>query len=400
MTDSKQTAPTATSTAQLTLNDLEALDRQINLDATYASFDQLTAQEVPETISFETDPLTAFLRNQDKCLIIGCDEAGRGALFGPVVAAASFLGTIDYDLVDKISQTPAKQRENVAEEGFISSMQATVASIKESFEPHIQYLSQAVPEAVISEYMHELQAQGLNVGPSQAIAHLVNKLGYVDLSNKQICAQLQISVDYRKKDLFSYLQKFQDSKAVTPSRREKLALNFSSEEMAVITAINAVNNETIDSINILQASLLAMKTSVLEVLHKLLTVAIARDLNPYRILERVIILVDGNQTLNISPQDVAAIVPIYPFLPHSDQVFNLKQYAVVKGDKRCKEISVASILAKYYRDALITQLAKDPRYQHYDLANNKGYPTAKHRDAISKHGLTDKHRKSYNVSLG
>ncbi|MEY2857124.1 MAG: ribonuclease, partial [Cyanobacteriota bacterium] len=72
---------------------------------------------------------------------------------------------------------------------------------------------------------------------------------------------------------------------------------------------------------------------------------------------------------------------------------SLKQKTVIKGDLRSPIIAAASILAKVWRDELITNLAA--QYPEYDLARNKGYPTAKHRLAIAERGITPEHRRSF-----
>jgi ribonuclease HII len=66
---------------------------------------------------------------------------------------------------------------------------------------------------------------------------------------------------------------------------------------------------------------------------------------------------------------------------------------VVRGDSIYLCIAAASIIAKVWRDRLITELAQE--YPQYDLENNKGYATAKHREAIFKLGLTNLHRSSF-----
>jgi ribonuclease HII len=67
----------------------------------------------------------------------------------------------------------------------------------------------------------------------------------------------------------------------------------------------------------------------------------------------------------------------------------------VKGDSKFQSIAAASILAKTYRDDYMMQLAE--KFPQYDWQSNKGYPTAKHREAIRQFGITPYHRKSYNL---
>ena len=93
------------------------------------------------------------------------------------------------------------------------------------------------------------------------------------------------------------------------------------------------------------------------------------------------ILVDGNhfRTYYSKEQD--------EFIDHE---------CIIKGDNLYKSIASASILAKTYRDNYILQLVKEnPELEKYDLHNNKGYGTKKHREAIQKYGITKWHRKSF-----
>ena len=86
------------------------------------------------------------------------------------------------------------------------------------------------------------------------------------------------------------------------------------------------------------------------------------------------IIVDGNR---FKP---------YQKLPHT---------TIVKGDGKYLSIAAASILAKTYRDDYMDGLAEE--YPEYDWHSNKGYPTKKHREAISRCGITPYHRKSFNL---
>lgn len=87
-------------------------------------------------------------------------------------------------------------------------------------------------------------------------------------------------------------------------------------------------------------------------------------------IEVGVVLLDGNP-LGIDPREVN----------------------VVKGDSKCASIAAASVIAKVERDALMVDY--DAQYPGYDLASSKGYGSARHREAISQHGLTPIHRKSY-----
>lgn len=144
-----------------------------------------------------------------------------------------------------------------------------------------------------------------------------------------------------------------DSKQLSAARRESLALAIRQHASACQVGLASV--QEIDRLNILQASLLAMRRSVLRL-----------SLRP------VLCRVDGNQPI--------------PDL-------GIPQQTVVKGDQRDCAIAAASILAKVWRDALIVRL--DRRYPGYDLAANKGYGSLKHRQGLAQQGPSCQHRRSF-----
>ncbi len=144
-----------------------------------------------------------------------------------------------------------------------------------------------------------------------------------------------------------------DSKQLSASRREKLAEKIYA--CALAWGVGFASSTEIDQINILQASLLAMKRAVLKLK-----------------VEPQLCLVDGNQTI----KDL-----IYP------------QKTLIKGDEKSLAIASASIIAKVWRDDLIIRLAT--KYPLYDLAANKGYGTARHLQALKKYGASPLHRKSF-----
>ena len=143
-----------------------------------------------------------------------------------------------------------------------------------------------------------------------------------------------------------------DSKKLNARKRERLALEIKQQAWAWAVAEASV--EEIDQLNILQASLLAMKRAVMSL-----------SLVPDRVL------VDGNQL---------------PDLPYSVQ-------AIIGGDASQPSISAASILAKTSRDAALIEL--DQRYPDYGFAQHKGYPTPQHLQAIRQYGVLPVHRKSF-----
>ncbi|MEL6439604.1 MAG: ribonuclease HII [Cyanobacteria bacterium J06621_8] len=144
-----------------------------------------------------------------------------------------------------------------------------------------------------------------------------------------------------------------DSKKLSPDKRQGLVDGI--KEVSSAWGIGVASVAEIDQLNILQASLLAMRRSFD-------SLQVAPD----------ICLVDGKFAI--------------PKL-------NIQQKTVIKGDSRSPIIAAASILAKVWRDDLIVSLA--PNYQKYNLASNKGYPTAQHLAAIKKYGITSEHRRSF-----
>ena len=150
-----------------------------------------------------------------------------------------------------------------------------------------------------------------------------------------------------------------DSKKLSPKRREQLDLII--RKVAIAYAIGHASAMEIDEMNILAASLLAMERAIAQ-------------LQP----QPNHCLIDGNQLLRFK-----LIAPI-------------PQTTVVKGDSLSVSIAAASIVAKVWRDRQMLELAEI--YKGYDLATNKGYGTAKHREAIAKLGYSDLHRKSFKIT--
>ena len=148
------------------------------------------------------------------------------------------------------------------------------------------------------------------------------------------------------------IQGLADSKALSPKRRE--ALYDEIRARALCTSIALASVDEIDRLNILQATLLAMRRAV-EGLR----------LMPHRVL------VDGNR------------------LP----VLKMPAAAVVRGDALLAAISAASILAKVHRDRLCGEL--EAAHPQYGFARHKGYPTAEHLEALRRHGACEAHRRSF-----
>ncbi len=147
-----------------------------------------------------------------------------------------------------------------------------------------------------------------------------------------------------------------DSKKLSAKQRA-VAQAFVQEQFTV--AIGLCDHATIDRINILEASLLAMKKAV-QALHKQLRT------------EKVIVLIDGDKEL-----------PAYTHM----------QRAVPQGDRDVMSIAAASIVAKETRDAML--MALHAQYPQYGFNKHKGYGTKQHMEALRRYGPTPLHRKSF-----
>ncbi len=143
-----------------------------------------------------------------------------------------------------------------------------------------------------------------------------------------------------------------DSKKLTPLRRERLYDDIRARALCCSVAVATV--EEIDTLNILQATLLAMQRAVTGL-----------RLKPSKVL------VDGNR------------------LPKLDMLAE----AIVSGDALVPSISAASILAKVTRDRLLGELHQ--QYPEYGFDRHKGYGTAEHLKALSQHGALPVHRRSF-----
>ncbi len=147
-----------------------------------------------------------------------------------------------------------------------------------------------------------------------------------------------------------------DSKKLSEKRLDALAIQIKAHALAWAVCSSSV--EEIDQINILQASLLAMRRAIDKMRQQF---GIAPDL----------VQIDGNKTPDI----------------------DLPCEAIIQGDSKVEAISAASILAKTARDAELYDL--DAKYPQYGFARHKGYPTPYHLEMLSLYGVSCIHRRSY-----
>lgn len=146
-----------------------------------------------------------------------------------------------------------------------------------------------------------------------------------------------------------------DSKQL--SEKKRYALREVIQREAIAWAVGVVDNEEIDRINILRASILAMHRAV--------------------------------DQLKVRPQEL--IIDGNRFQPYQD----LPYTTIVKGDGKYMSIAAASVLAKTYRDDFMIEAHQ--QYPQYHWDSNKGYPAKAHRDAIRQFGTTPLHRMSFNL---
>jgi ribonuclease HII len=146
-----------------------------------------------------------------------------------------------------------------------------------------------------------------------------------------------------------------DSKKLTARQRDSLRDEIINAAIAWKVAF--VNNNEIDEMNILRASIKAMHIAI-ENLEK----------------EPQFLLIDGNR--------------FYPYR-------NIKYKTIIKGDGLYFSIAAASVLAKTFRDEFMYKIHSE--FPEYGWNKNKGYPTSAHREALLKYGITPYHRKSFNL---
>lgn len=150
-------------------------------------------------------------------------------------------------------------------------------------------------------------------------------------------------------------ERLNDSKKLTEKQRLKLRPIIEKEALA--WAVEAVSNEEIDQVNILNASFLAMNRAVQKL-----------KIKPEHLL------IDGNR-----------------FRTESKTPYT----CMIKGDGHFYSIAAASVLAKTYRDDFMEEVHAE--FPNYDWNKNKGYPTKNHREGIKKYGITKYHRKTFRL---
>ena len=150
------------------------------------------------------------------------------------------------------------------------------------------------------------------------------------------------------------IEGLKDSKQLTPKQRDRLSDEIYS--VAVSVGIGSVDNRVVDKLNVLEATLLAMRQAI-------------EELSP----QPDYLLVDG---INFPATEIQG-------------------EAIKKGDSRSYSIAAASIIAKTTRDRRM--IALDRTYPDYGFSQHKGYPTSQHRHAIAQFGASEIHRHTFKL---
>lgn len=170
----------------------------------------------------------------------------------------------------------------------------------------------------------------------------------------------------RSQDLMEELAELNDSKKLSAKKREAL---FDIIKEKTVNSTICIEVDEIERINILNASLKAMRMACTDVINQLYSI---KDDSGSPDKNELIILVDGNKKINN---------------------FDYSQKYIIKGDATSASIAAASILAKVSRDRYMLKL--DEEFPQYKWKDNAGYLTKEHMTLIDKYGLCKYHRPSY-----
>jgi ribonuclease HII len=163
----------------------------------------------------------------------------------------------------------------------------------------------------------------------------------------------------------NFKNQIDDSKKLSAKARERAFYEIFDK---AYVGIGIISEKTIDLVNILNASHLAMDMAINELIHRIPQAIVLLETFP----QQVVLLIDGNIFRTKLPYTYKAITG---------------------GDGKSLSIACASIIAKVYRDRILG--IYDKIFPQYGFAKHKGYPTATHRLAIKKHGASIIHRKSF-----
>lgn len=190
------------------------------------------------------------------------------------------------------------------------------------------------------KYERELNEQGINIIGG------VDEVGRGPLIGSVITACVVLPKDF-------VLEGLTDSKKLSEKKRDEYYKVIKEKALAI--GIGECTEKEIDKYNIYEATKIAMKRAI------------------------------DDACKNIKIEHV--LIDAMPL------ELNIPTTSIIKGDSKSISIAAASVIAKVTRDKMMYEL--DKKYPMYDLAHNKGYPTKKHLEAISKYGITKYHRLSY-----
>jgi ribonuclease HII len=175
----------------------------------------------------------------------------------------------------------------------------------------------------------------------------IDEVGRGPLAGPVVAAAVILPPDYKNREI-------KDSKQLTAKKRDSLSEIIRQDALSI--GLSVVEASLIDEVNILQATLMAMKEA----------------------------------TLNLS------LTPDYLLVDGLHRIFvSIPQETIVKGDTRSVSVASASIIAKVTRDRIME--IYDRQFPQYNFFKNKGYATEEHREAIKKHGHCKIHRRSFVV---
>jgi ribonuclease HII len=214
------------------------------------------------------------------------------------------------------------------------------------------------------------EANGIDIDDSIGI----DEVGRGPLAGPVISAAVWIC-----QDLAAHIEgigmRVRDSKKMTHNQRALLVKWINAQSIDSIRySIGFASVQEIDGMNILNAAMLSMKRA-----HESLG------------LQKGIVLVDGNTAPNIGGKSAACQAKNPEHDKNIDQKITVK--TIVRGDEKVLSISIASIIAKEYRDSLMRKLSEE--FPNYNWDKNAGYGTKAHLQAIHEFGITDHHRKSF-----
>jgi ribonuclease HII len=199
-----------------------------------------------------------------------------------------------------------------------------------------------------------------------------------------ICNDLSIADDLNQLSFISSLLNLEDSKKVSKAKRELLTEALKQvpcldNDSHLFLSTDFQKSNFIDKNGIVEAIWTSMANNIFNLVDQYY------EINNY-LPQEVLVLVDG-------PKIITKIEARAQKYSELFQDIQFKQIPIKKGDSKSSLIAAASNLAKLTRDKYMTEIALD--YNDYGWANNAGYGTKRHYEAIAKYGLTKEHRKSY-----